>query len=906
MATALTKAEQEELTQLRQEFAPEPLTPAEQTELESLRLEVGEGDNLPDFGFEMPTQLPSVFNQPEQPEPQEERPLWQSAAAVSGGAQRGVSDIIGVPVDIIAAGMRGVGLPVPEEPAGGTEFFKRHLQPIQPEGAAERVLSEASRFLGGSITGTGVVTRLAQAKKGFRPLRTAADTTTERIVKDIAEADAMKFAKAEVLPSIGAGVAVGATQEITDSPMAQFLAGLAGGFAPSSLTFSARFFGGKLKELKNVIKPSAAAKKEMSKEAELVAGARLREATGGTSGIKAESELELLRKYGGGEPTIAQATTTDVGVELLRERIKQSPEAARRLQKVTTTQQESINRQFEKLAPDGDPNSVRVAVGRNIAKAEKSMEAASNIGANISLADAGGGTRFALIRLENEAADSWRTLYAQGDSALGGSPKIKTDDAKTAAKAALDRFNLILEKTAEATDFPGATRLIIKKWKKTEPLSTFIGMERKINAELREAHSGLKPNKLKAGVLQDLKESMRVIVDNITDGLIATAKTGKQRSAAEIYSEARQLRSTHGRIFNQGIVADILKKNVRGDFTQTESSVIKKILENEENAAGFKAAAGDDPAGELLIEYGVAQELKTPPLSNEHGEIIAKNLEKWLAKKRPALRHFPNVEKRVRNIAEAQKMLDEANLTRSLLDGDPETAIRDIFASSTKNVAKRRLDNLLNAVEGDVEATRGLAKAFWKEANARAKTGEVTINGEPILQTGKISNFIKDDKFSWFFERLYTPQQRKDWDGFLQTAKILNDKIAKTGTVALEEKELKRNALFTIETLASKFWAIARGVVGVPYTATTIGAQALSKITSRFQRAEVRALMNEAVFNPELAQDLMLAHRNPELTVKKLRMWLGMLGMRDVETDQTESPQPQTERRQIQQDVGQP
>ena len=905
MATSLTKAEQEELAQLRQEFAPEPLTPVEQTELESLRLEVGGENNLPDFGFEMPTQLPSIFNQPEQPEPQEERPLWQSVAAVSGGAQRGISDIIGVPVDIIAAGMRGAGLPVPEQPVGGTEFFKKHLQPIQPEGAAERVLSEASRFLGGSVAGTGVVTRLAQKAKGFRPLRTAADTTTERIVKDIAEADAMKFAKAEVLPSIGAGVAVGTTQEVTDSPMAQFLAGLAGGFAPPALTFSARFLGRKVKDIKNAIKPSAAAKKEMSKEAELVAGAQLREATGGTSGIKAESELELLRKYGGGEPTIAQATTTDVGVELLRERIKQSPEAARRLQKVTATQQESINRQFEKLAPDGDPNSVRVAVARNIDKAEKSMETASNIGANISLADAGGGTRFALIRLENEAADSWRTLYAQGDSALGGSPKINTNNIKTAAKSALDKFNVVVGKTATVADVPDAISLV-KKWKKTEDLSTLLGIERKVNAELRASQSGLNPNAVKEGVLIDFKNSLRGLIDDATDSLIATAKTGKQRSAAEIYSEARQLRATHARIYGRGVVADILKKNVRGDFTQTESSVVKKILENEENAAGFKAAAGDDPAGELLIEYGVAQELKTPPLSNEHGEVIAKNLEKWLAKKQPALRHFPNVEKRVRNIAEAQKMLDEANLTRSVLDGDPETAIRDIFASSTKNVAKKRLDNLLNAVEGDIEATRGLAKAFWKEANARAKTGEVTINGEPILQTGKISNFIKDDKFSWFFERLYTPQQRKDWDGFLRTAKILNDKIAKTGTIALEEKELKRNALFTIETLASKFWAIARGVVGVPYTATTIGAQALSKISSRFQRAEVRALMNEAVFNPELAQDLMLAHRNPELTVKKLRMWLGMLGMGSIEADQEDLPQPQVERRQIQQDVGQP
>lgn len=841
--------------------------------------------------------------QPGETPPQEKRSLLESGAAIAGGVARGVSDVVGVPVDILAGGMRAVGLPIPDAPVGGTEFFKKTLQPVQPKEPLERILAETGRFVGSAATGAGLVGKGAQVLKGTTPLRRVGETTTSRILKDIAELGPAELAKREIAPGIGAGVATGITKEFTDSPTAQLIAGVVGGVVPSPTAWAARKGIGVLARLKNIIKPSATATKEMLQETKVVAGSQLNEALGGTTGIKTESELDLLRKYGGTEPTLAQAAKGETGMGLMKKRIEQSPEAARKLIKVQTIQQRFINKRFKQLAPDGDANSVRIAVGRNIVKAEKAMEVATNIGENISIADAGGGTRYALIRLENESANGWRTLYAQADSALGGSPEINTIKTKIAANQALERLNLIVGKTAMEADIPDAIRLVIGKrtgkgkmvggWKKKEDLSTLIGIERKINAELRASQSGVNPNAIKEKVLLDFKSSLRNLIDSETEKLITTAKTGYQRSAAEIYRQARELRAEHARVYGQGLVADILKKNTRGDFSQTESSIIKKILSNEESAAEFKAATGQDPKGELLIEYGVAQELKNAPLSNVNGEISAKNLEKWLIKKRDVLKYFPNVKKRVQNILGAQKVLDETYLVRSVVDGDPETAIRDIFSSSNKVVAKRRLGNLLDAVEGDAEAKRGLANAFWKEANFRGKAGEVTFNGEPMLQTDKISKLINDENYKWFFEKMYTPEQIKNWREFLKVSKTITDRMVKTGQIALEESELKNKALLTVETMAGRGWAVARKVVGIPYTVTTLGIQALSKVLTRFQRRELRALMNEAVFNAELAGDLILSYKKPELAFKKLNAWMLLLGIR-TQTEKKETPPTQT------------
>ena len=491
--------------------------------------------------------------QPGMETPPEGRSLLESLAAPAGGVQRGISDIVGVPIDIIASAGRAAGLPIPEEPFGGTEFFKRTLQPIQPKEPIERILAEAGRFVGSAATGAGLVGKGAQVLKGVRPLRRAGETTTSRILKDIAELGPAELAKREIVPGIGAGAAVGVMKEITDSPTAQLMAGVVGGMVPWPTGWIAKKAGGMLLNLKNIIKPSATATKEMTREVKGVAGSQLNEALGGTTGIKTESELDLLRKYSGTEPTIAQAAEGEAGMGLMKKRIEQSPEAARKLVRVQKIQQRFINKRFEQLAPDGDANSVRVAVGRNIVKAEKAMEAATNIGESISIADAGGGARFALIRLENESANGWRTLYAQADSALGGSPEVNTIKTKIAANRALEKFNVVVGKTATEADVPDAIRLVIGKrvvkgklvggWKKKEDLSTLIGIERKVNAELRASQSGVNPNAIKEAVLLDFKSNLRNLIDGETDKLVATAKTGHQRSAAEIYRQARQLRA---------------------------------------------------------------------------------------------------------------------------------------------------------------------------------------------------------------------------------------------------------------------------------------------------------------------------------------------------------------------------
>jgi len=129
---------------------------------------------------------------------------------------------------------------------------------------------------------------------------------------------------------------------------------------------------------------------------------------------------------------------------------------------------------------------------------------------------------------------------------------------------------------------------------------------------------------------------------------------------------------------------------------------------------------------------------------------------------------------------------------------------------------------------------------------------------------------------------MYTPEQRKKWNEFLRYSKIITNRIVKTGNIALEEKELKNQAILSVATLASRIW-----VISPRFAAASLSSRAINNVLSKFQRRELRALMNEAVFNAELVKDLMPINQD---SIKKLHLWMVELGIRSDDSQKQDQP----------------
>lgn len=160
------------------------------------------------------------------------------------GEQRGLSDVLGAPVDIAAAGLRMAGLPIGQEPVGGSESIQsllnlprtmrgeQRLTDIPPVGPSERVAEATGYGLGQATTlGSGLLakgTQRAAAPAMTAPPKGGPVSRAINELADVAATDPARFAAAEAGAGAAGGAASGVTQEVLPEggPTAQMLASI--------------------------------------------------------------------------------------------------------------------------------------------------------------------------------------------------------------------------------------------------------------------------------------------------------------------------------------------------------------------------------------------------------------------------------------------------------------------------------------------------------------------------------------------------------------------------------------------------------------------------------------------------------------------------------------------------------
>lgn len=207
--------------------------------------------------------------------------LAGTASGYVQGANRGISDILGGPVDLVSSGLRAIGVPVGDEPIGGSKSFRRLQNAVT--GLAHKVtglgnegvtatyeninnLPPAQRLAAraGEVTGQtlGALVPVLGAAKGMSAAQIAASQAPSRVANGsvlgnlgrsmVAEAaiNPSAFVASQIPATVGqAAGAVGAELAMPGSDTAQFVGQLGGGLLGAGVGAGAKAASGPIDNL---------------------------------------------------------------------------------------------------------------------------------------------------------------------------------------------------------------------------------------------------------------------------------------------------------------------------------------------------------------------------------------------------------------------------------------------------------------------------------------------------------------------------------------------------------------------------------------------------------------------------------------------------------------------------------
>lgn len=194
-----------------------------------------------------------------------------------------------------------------------------------------------------------------------------------------------------------------------------------------------------------------------------------------------------------------------------------------------------------------------------------------------------------------------------------------------------------------------------------------------------------------------------------------------------------------------------------------------------------------------------------------------------------------------------------------------EKAMRAVMAD--KDPAKA-IDELLTFAGDKTDAVEGARKVFWDimqkdTKSAGSTTGTVGSNTQPFLP-GKLKAFLEDPAKSAVAARLYrdNPEHLENVQKIAETLQGTNVHLRAKAPNTSGTAQGNQSVLPSMETIASRTFAVQRGVVSPTFAAVNVLAIIARKAVAKQQAGLVGRIVDEALLNPEFAAQL-LKENNP-------------------------------------------
>lgn len=634
------------------------------------------------------------------------------------GFAGGVNVGLGLPVDIINAGLSVIGLGQ-EAPVGGSQWMRNiGLVPDPPENPLGRGIQRVGEEVGASALPAGALLRAA--KRAPNIARTGGfwkDLWHEKILQPIQRAPGTASV-GEVAAATGAGTGAAIAREtLPESKAAETWGQVAGGFIPSILPAVLLARGGQ--KLWSRFSPEAQTKAGR-KAVEDMMGETL---TPEMRRRLAEGE-QLAEKMPGFKPSIAEAT--DSPALLAQQRAVEQNATKVALEGLVARRrnaEQAIRAFSQRKAPDTDVNLeyvIDIAQGRMELFGEKATQiAGKNLVKQKTLAEklpdvdriqAGQKIREAIQQAKTEASLAMNLRAEE----LGINNADFTAPFKEWRSSILQKYKP--KSRFETTDPPDIFKQIKGDKAESVTFQDVKAIRERVSDELIDTIGAAYPNRKKVRFLTRLKKDVDDLIDNFGEEL------------GENYTQfRREYFENYVVPFEQGAIFKARTKDGTGFYKARDEVIAETFLSNESAARQYREIFSDDPVMMSRLKSAALDDLRQTAVQD--GILDPRKMQSWKKKHQRVLKELPEIEGSVNDVEAAQLALidRQSQLASRRMKVERQSFAKQLEKYSRDEVAPEKIltdaikspkimGELRGRVSKNPEAIAGLKKAVWDRA----------------------------------------------------------------------------------------------------------------------------------------------------------------------------------------------
>ena len=908
----------------------------------------------------------------------------RGAEVAGSGFNRGLVDFaefVGMPVDMVSAGLRKAGVPIPEKPFLGSTFNKELaeslLPPIaNPETGQERILFRIAREVGSTAPATGAA--IGSAKKAEQ----VGAGIMAGIRDELAKIPPGKLLLVEQALAGSAGFGAGILTEIfpEGGPFSDLLGELLGTFGGStvaSLVRGARQATGlavesvKTKSTEPILR-AAASKAEKVRQTLSGEGSKRQELGEGLQKVTSPDAVEqglreteaIQKEIPNFRPTTSQAFGSPGVVALERGFEARDPRLVQDFELRRQANRDAIRDYIDEQAPTGNKeafvqrlqaqreqsealldasldrtqSAIEIAKGdisartaRVLDDAERRMlradtradEALANVRPRLTAPQAG-----EIIRREYlEELDAFRLEASRRYENVDPQNLVimPSQSAKDVADAVQRGFNPLAERTQSLP-----TELIdrIQALPDNVPFNTLRELRSDILANIKELRAGVPKNDNLLRRMGQLLDGVEFNIDElVTDGRLRRLYEFQADRYQELVSWYRQGATR----LKQGMAAKLRVEDGGGRFAVFDEHVADRFLKSETPLEDFLQSVGGRPQAQAALQERIRLDFVHHVVDPGTGRINPQAYARWARDRAHALASFPELQAQFANAERAQQVANQVRRDAELMRRDPDRTSRllgdrafgelneaerahaailreasqsrkqwqkatsslylkgndidrvsrSIISSSAR---EEKIASVLKEIGPDPIARQGFIRALWDASLDKFSVSALDANENPTVMARKIRQFMLENE-GWM-RQLFGPEKLKALD----TAKKALAKIEISGkspqpggsdTIAKLFSSLEDVGM----PLLARFYAHQRHVVSRGFIALEQVGRRVFKALGRFSDEQATALLEEAFFDPKVAETLMKAGRgvHEDHIAHRLRLHLLSMNQGDAE-----------------------
>lgn len=845
------------------------------------------------------------------------------------GARQGVSNILGLPVDLVnmlpmAANMlpgeQNIG-PITDTPIGGSEtidavlasptralqyLFGEEMADPEPQSAGQRITRRVGEELGATaVPVAGAIGKAARVGvEGARELNPVVRSMVEP-----AAVNQRKFLAQETAAAGSAGAGAGTAVEVArnagyeDGSAGQNVADLIGQILGAGAPITLGSVGNTLATTGSAAVGGTRLADDVAKDVAVETLTQNMSTPRTAAGVPDTQQIaDLVARNAEPNQSVIPGlkyslsdVTRDPGLQALEYGRSQStaPNAGRYVQR-RAENAEAVDQAMQDVAPNGNPGALRSELigrrdaalqdaARETTAAQQGFDIATRDLQPLMTADARGTELRAALQ---DASDNAKAIVSELWQPLNEADvPVPAGPAASAFRGVDENLSLAETKRFRPVEADIPAQLAEEADGGMTTMSELAGLRSALTSVEREAVNAGDP--AKARIASQYVQQLDTVMDaNIPPQL------REQYEAARAGTRDYKDRFTR----TQTDIGRTLAKR-DGQYVTSSDDVARRFVQSDEgNIASFQALMRE--TGKDVRTRDAVRDQMLADISKRNLLEKPDQLDAYLGRYSTVLNEFPDLRKELTEAGSARRALaeyqaKEADL-QNLIGTDGKGAVAEYLkfggdqaeralraATSSKDPGKA-MDDILTFVNDDPTAVAGARQVMWdriaKEATYKGKDAQLLSGGNPWSGPA-LTKFMADPANSAVLKRLYkdNPEHLQKIATIAEVMRTVDTRgggkaSASSGTA----QGLMANAP-SYESVMSRVYNVQRGVVGPVFAASNlIGIWARRAVASQ-QKKAVDQILDRALLEPEFAA-VLLRENNPANRAALRRMGEGWQG----------------------------